>query len=50
MFAPANVAQFTLVTPSVPHDFKVLALEGIEAISQLYTTGLTFQIDRKGCQ
>ena len=36
MFASANVAQFTLVIPSVRHDFKVLVFEGIEAISQLY--------------
>ena len=36
MFAPANVAQFTLSVPHVRHDFKVLAFEGVEAISQLY--------------
>ena len=36
MFAPANSAQFTLSIPSVRHDFKVLAFEGIEAMSQLY--------------
>jgi type VI secretion system secreted protein VgrG len=36
MFLPANTAHFTLQIPSVRNDFKVLAFEGIEAISQLY--------------
>jgi type VI secretion system secreted protein VgrG len=36
MFASANTAHFTLHIPSVRHDFKVLAFEGDEAISQLY--------------
>ncbi len=37
MFAPANAAHFTLVIPTVRNDFKVLALEGIETISALYS-------------
>ncbi|MHC8302656.1 type VI secretion system Vgr family protein [Pseudomonas sp. ZS1P83] len=37
MFAPANVAQFTLLIPTVRHDFKVLAFEGTEVISTLYS-------------
>ena len=36
MFSPANSAHFTLQIPTVRHDFKVLAFEGVEAISQLY--------------
>ncbi|MFJ3368186.1 type VI secretion system tip protein VgrG [Pseudomonas sp. NPDC086251] len=36
MFLPANTAQFTLHIPTLHHDFKVLAFDGIEAISQLY--------------
>ncbi|MBV7515962.1 type VI secretion system tip protein VgrG, partial [Pseudomonas sp. PDM25] len=36
MFAPANTAHFTLLIPSVRHDFKVLAFEGLETISSLY--------------
>ncbi|MGF6397047.1 type VI secretion system secreted protein VgrG [Pseudomonas frederiksbergensis] len=36
MFAPANVAHFTLLIPTVPNDFKVLTFEGTEAISALY--------------
>ncbi|MFJ7316653.1 type VI secretion system tip protein TssI/VgrG [Pseudomonas sp. NPDC098747] len=36
MFTPANTAQFTLSIPNVRNDFKVLAFEGVEAISQLY--------------
>lgn len=36
MFAPANAAHFTLVIPTVRHDFKVLAFEGTETISSLY--------------
>ena len=36
MFAPANTAHFTLLIPYVPNDFKVLAFDGLEAISVLY--------------
>jgi len=36
MFAPANTAHFTLQIPAVRNDFKVLAFEGVEAISTLY--------------
>ena len=36
MFAPANAAHFTLLIPSVRNDFKVLAFNGVEAISTLY--------------
>ncbi|MHC8372619.1 type VI secretion system tip protein TssI/VgrG [Pseudomonas sp. MDT1-85] len=37
MFAPANAAHFTLVIPTVRNDFKVLAFEGTETISSLYS-------------
>ncbi|QVW23266.1 type VI secretion system tip protein VgrG [Pseudomonas hormoni] len=37
MFAPANAAQFTLTIPGVRNDFKVLAFEGTETISALYS-------------
>jgi len=37
MFQSANAAQFILHIPAIHHDFKVLAFEGTEAISQLYT-------------
>ncbi|MFJ7282617.1 type VI secretion system tip protein TssI/VgrG [Pseudomonas sp. NPDC099000] len=37
MFAPANAAQFTLVIPTVRNDFKVLAFDGTETISALYS-------------
>lgn len=37
MFAPANAAHFTLLIPTVRNDFKVLAFEGTEAISTLYS-------------
>ncbi|WP_416740404.1 type VI secretion system tip protein TssI/VgrG [Pseudomonas sp. NFX71] len=37
MFAPANAAQFTLTIPTVRNDFKVLAFEGTETISALYS-------------
>ncbi|MBN3864067.1 type VI secretion system tip protein VgrG [Pseudomonas frederiksbergensis] len=37
MFAPANAAQFTLLIPTVRNDFKVLAFDGTEAISTLYS-------------
>ena len=36
MFAPANTAQFALLIPAVHNDFKVLAFDGLEAISALY--------------
>ncbi|WP_053279704.1 type VI secretion system tip protein VgrG, partial [Pseudomonas chlororaphis] len=36
MFAPAHTAHFTLSIPSVRHDFRVLAFDGIEALSTLY--------------
>ena len=37
MFASANAAQFTLTIPTVRNDFKVLAFEGTETISALYS-------------
>jgi type VI secretion system secreted protein VgrG len=37
MFAPANAPQFTLVIPTVRNDFKVLAFNGTETISALYS-------------
>jgi type VI secretion system secreted protein VgrG len=37
MFAPANAAHFTLVIPTVRNDFKVLAFEGTETLSALYS-------------
>ncbi len=40
MFAPANAAHFTLVIPTVRNDFKVLAFEGTETISALYSVGV----------
>ncbi|HDS1737617.1 type VI secretion system tip protein VgrG [Pseudomonas sp. BP8] len=36
MFASADTAQFALLIPSVRNDFKVLAFDGLEAISTLY--------------
>ena len=36
MFAPADSAYFELLIPTLDHDFKVLAFDGIEAISALY--------------
>ncbi|PRB75035.1 type VI secretion system tip protein TssI/VgrG, partial [Pseudomonas sp. MYb185] len=36
MFAPANQAHFTLSLPGLEHDFKVLAFQAREAISQCY--------------
>jgi len=36
MFGPANTAQFALSIPAIRHDFKVLAFDGVEAISALY--------------
>ncbi|WP_285275127.1 type VI secretion system tip protein TssI/VgrG [Halopseudomonas bauzanensis] len=41
MFAPANTAHFTLAIPHLDHDFKVLAFQGTEAISQPYS----FELD-----
>lgn len=37
MLAPANAPQFILTIPNVPNDFKVLAFEGTETISALYS-------------
>ncbi|PSS53795.1 type VI secretion system tip protein VgrG [Pseudomonas sp. BBP2017] len=37
MVAPANSVHFDLLIPTVRHDFKVLAFNGTEAISTLYT-------------
>ena len=36
MFVSANMAHFAIQMPTVRNDFKVLAFNGIEAISQLY--------------
>ena len=36
MFGSANTAQFSLHIPAVRNDFKVLAFDGVEAISALY--------------
>lgn len=36
MFALANTVHFELLIPTVPHDFRVLAFLGTEALSQLY--------------
>ena len=36
MFGSANTAHFTLHIPAVRNDFKVLAFDGVEAISALY--------------
>ncbi|MHC8356104.1 type VI secretion system Vgr family protein [Pseudomonas sp. LB3P81] len=36
MFKSANTAQFALHIPAVRNDFKVLAFDGVEAISALY--------------
>lgn len=36
MFAPANTEHFSLHIPAARNDFKVLAFEGLEAISTLY--------------
>lgn len=37
MFAPANAAHFTFLIPTLRNDFKVLAFEGTEAMSTLYS-------------
>ena len=36
MFASANEAHFPLELPGIEHDFKVLAFQAREAISQCY--------------
>ena len=37
MFRSANAAHFVLQIPAIRHDFKVLAFNGTEAISTLYS-------------
>lgn len=37
MLAPADAPSFTLLIPTVRNDFKVLAFEGTETISALYS-------------
>lgn len=37
MFSAGNCALFTLQIPAIRHDFKVLAFNGTESISQLYS-------------
>lgn len=37
MFRSANAAHFALQIPAIRHDFQVLAFNGTEAISTLYT-------------
>ena len=46
MFAPANTAHFTLAMPHLDHDFKVLAFQGTEAISQPYCFELDLVSER----
>src|SRR5690606_4226118 len=46
MFAPANTAHFTLALPRLDHDFKVLAFQGAEAISQPYCFELDLVSER----
>ena len=46
MFAPANTAHFTLAIPRLDHDFKVLAFQGAEAISQPYSFELDLVSER----
>ncbi|WP_285274730.1 type VI secretion system tip protein VgrG [Halopseudomonas bauzanensis] len=46
MFAPANTAHFTLAIPHLDHDFKVLAFQGTEAISQPYSFELDLVSER----
>src|SRR5690606_42125101 len=46
MFAPANTAHFTLALPRLDHDFKVLAFQGTEAISQPYSFDLDLVRER----
>ncbi|MCF4995353.1 type VI secretion system tip protein VgrG [Pseudomonas syringae] len=47
MFRPANGVRFTLQIPSVRHDFKVLAFEGTEALSQLYCIRIELVSERR---
>ena len=46
MFAPANQAHFTLSLEGIEHDFKVLELQGREAISQPYRFDLELVSER----
>ena len=46
MFASANEAHFSLVLPGIEHDFKVLAFQAREAISQCYRIQLELVSDR----
>lgn len=46
MFASANAAQFSLLIPSVGHDFQVLAFHGTEAISTLYAIEVELASER----
>ncbi|WGK62404.1 type VI secretion system tip protein VgrG [Halopseudomonas sp. SMJS2] len=46
MFAPANTAHFSLAIPHLEHDFKVLAFQGTEAISQPYCFELDLVSER----
>ena len=46
MFAPANTAHFTIAIPHLDHDFKVLAFQGTEAISQPYSFELDLVSER----
>lgn len=46
MFASANTAHFTLDIPGLSHDFKVLAFQAREAISQCYRIQLELVSDR----
>ncbi|SDR80459.1 type VI secretion system secreted protein VgrG [Halopseudomonas litoralis] len=46
MFAPANIAHFTLDIPRIDHDFKVLSFQGTEAISQPYCFELDLVSER----
>ncbi len=36
MFAPADIAHFTLSIPTLRNNFKVLAFDGTEALSTFY--------------
>lgn len=46
MFATANTAPFTLEIPTVRNDFKVLAFEGTETISALYSIHIDLVSER----
>ncbi|MFJ2714652.1 type VI secretion system tip protein TssI/VgrG [Pseudomonas sp. NPDC087346] len=46
MFSTGNCAPFTLQIPGVRHDFKVLAFDGDEAISSLYTIRIKLVSER----